>query len=323
MPDIKIIQLKIRRGTDAQRKLVTLAEGEMGYCIDTKRTFIGDGTTLGGTPLTNKILTTGTSPTTTPSEVGDITVYQSRLLQLTSADYTNINNWSYIGPATDNTTVGLSSNGSDYKLNLIQTGIQLLSGLEYSNTLGLSGIKVKVDNSTIEINSTSNTLNVKDSAVTTAKIADSAVTTAKIEDSAVTTAKIADSAVTIAKISNAIWGDSLSASGTVLNVLYDSQTLAQSANNGKYYTTLLDQSGVNLNSTNAALTSFPFVGYTVNKWGIVTSNKNYLSGFSSTKPASAYISTATNSTSALSAIAVDFTSLVSGLSGWIRIFSEP
>ena len=322
MPDIKIIQLKIRRGTNEQRKLVTLAEGEMGYCIDTKRTFIGDGTTLGGTPLTNKILTTGTSPTTTPSEVGDITVYQSRLLQLTSADYTDINNWSYIGPATDNTTVGLSSNGSDYKLNLIQTGIQILSGLEYSNTLGLSGIKVKVDGSTIEIN-TSNTLNVIDSGIITAKIADDAVTTAKILDSAVTTAKIADSAVTIAKINNASWGDSLSASGTVLNVLYDSQTLSQSANNGKYYTTLLDQSGINLNSTNAAVTSFPFVGYTVNQWGIVTSNKNYLSGFSSTKPASAYISTATNSTSALSSIAVDFTSLVSGLSGWIRIFSEP
>ena len=322
MPDIKIIQLKIRRGTNEQRKLVTLAEGEMGYCIDTKRTFIGDGTTLGGTPLTNKILTTGTSPTTTPSEVGDITVYQSRLLQLTSADYTDINNWSYIGPATDNTTVGLSSNGSDYKLNLIQTGIQLLSGLEYSNTLGLSGIKVKVDGSTIEIN-TSNTLNVIDSGISTSKIADDAVTTAKILDSAVTTAKIADSAVTIAKINNASWGDSLSASGTVLNVLYDSQTLSQSANNGKYYTTLLDQSGINLNSTNAAITSFPFVGYTVNQWGIVTSNKNYLSGFSSTKPASAYISTATNSTSALSSIAVDFTSLVSGLSGWIRIFSEP
>ena len=318
----KIIQLKIRRGTNEQRKLVTLAEGEMGYCIDTKRTFIGDGTTLGGTPLTNKILTTGTSPTTTPSEVGDITVYQSRLLQLTSADYTDINNWSYIGPATDNTTVGLSSNGSDYKLNLIQTGIQLLSGLEYSNTLGLSGIKVKVDGSTIEIN-TSNTLNVIDSGISTSKIADDAVTTAKILDSAVTTAKIADSAVTIAKINNASWGDSLSASGTVLNVLYDSQTLSQSANNGKYYTTLLDQSGINLNSTNAAVTSFPFVGYTVNQWGIVTSNKNYLSGFSSTKPASAYISTATNSTSALSSIAVDFTSLVSGLSGWIRIFSEP
>jgi len=322
MPDIKIIQLKIRRGTNEQRKLVTLAEGEMGYCIDTKRTFIGDGTTLGGTPLTNKILITGTSPTTTPSEVGDITVYQSRLLQLTSADYTDLNNWSYIGPATDNTTVGLSLNGLDYKLGLIQTGIQLLSGLEYSNTLGLSGIKVKVDGSTIEIN-TSNTLNVKDSSISTAKIVDSAVTTDKIEDSAVKTAKIADSAVTIAKIDNASWGDSLSASGTVLNVLYDSQTLAQSANNGKYYTTLLDQSGIKLDSTNAAVTSFPFVGYTVNKWGIVTSNKNYLSGFSSTKPASAYIRTATNSTSAISAIAVDFTSLVSGLSGWIRIFSEP
>jgi len=323
MPDIKIIQLKIRRGTDAQRKLVTLAEGEMGYCIDTKRTFIGDGFTLGGSPLTNKIQLNSTSPISTPSEIGDITIYQSRLLQLTATDYTNSNNWSYIGPATDNTTIGLSYNGSDYKLGLIQTGIQLLSGLEYSNTLGLSGIKVKVDDSTIEIDSTSNTLNVKDDGIDTIKIKDNVVTTAKIALSAVTTAKIADSAVTISKIDNASWGYGLSANSSVVNVLYDPQTLALSANNTKYYTTLIDQSGLFPNLTAAALSSFPFVGYTVNKWGIVTSSKNFLSGYSSATPFSSYNRPASNTANALSAIALDFTSLIPGLSGYLRLYSTP
>ena len=321
MPDIKIIQLKIRRGTNAQRKLITLAEGEMGYCIDTKRTFIGDGTTLGGTPLTNKILINGTNPTSTPGEKGDISIYQSRMLQLTADDYTNINNWSYVGPATDNTTIGLSSNGSNYKLSLIQSGVQLLSGLEYSSALGLSGIKVKVDNSTIQIDSTSNDLKVLK--IDTTQIANSAVTTDKIYNRAVTSEKIADGAVTFTKLNSANWGYGLSANNSILNVLNDPQTLTLSAKGGYYYNTLVDQSGIFPNLSAAALSSFPFVGYTVNKWGVITSNKNFLSGYSSTKPFSAYTANATNTSNAVSAIALDFTSLVKGVSGWLRLYATP
>ncbi len=40
--------LQLRRGTDAERKLVTFAEGELIYTTDTKKVFVGDGTTLGG-----------------------------------------------------------------------------------------------------------------------------------------------------------------------------------------------------------------------------------------------------------------------------------
>ena len=323
MPDIKIIQLKIRRGTNDQRKLVTLAEGEMGYCIDTKRTFIGDGFTLGGSPLTNKIQLNNTPPTSTPSEVGDITIYESRQLQLINSDYTNINNWSYIGPATDNSTIGLSSNGSDYQLHLIQSGVQLLSGLEYSNAVNLSGIKVRVDNSTIEIDSTTNNLQVIDLSINELKITDNAVTTDKLSASAVTTGKILDSAVTVAKIDNASWGYGLSANNSIVNVLYDPRTLALSANNTKYYTSLVDQSGLFPNLSAAALSSFPFVGYTVNRWGIVTSHKNYLSGYSDTKLFSNYSVAATNDSTALSAIALDFSSLVQGLTGYLRLYSTP
>ena len=50
MPDTTIIKLKIRRGTDAQRKLVILEQGELGYAIDSKRVFVGDGATYGGIP---------------------------------------------------------------------------------------------------------------------------------------------------------------------------------------------------------------------------------------------------------------------------------
>ncbi len=42
------MSLRIRRGTDAQRSGVTFLEGELVYATDTKKMFVGDGTTLGG-----------------------------------------------------------------------------------------------------------------------------------------------------------------------------------------------------------------------------------------------------------------------------------
>ena len=43
-----IIKLLIRRGTDAERKLVRLDAGELGYTTDTERVYAGDGNELGG-----------------------------------------------------------------------------------------------------------------------------------------------------------------------------------------------------------------------------------------------------------------------------------
>ena len=43
--------LRLRRGTDAERLLVTPLEGELVYTTDTKKIFAGDGTTIGGTEI--------------------------------------------------------------------------------------------------------------------------------------------------------------------------------------------------------------------------------------------------------------------------------
>lgn len=40
--------LRLRRGTDAERQLITPAQGELIYTTDTKALYIGDGTTAGG-----------------------------------------------------------------------------------------------------------------------------------------------------------------------------------------------------------------------------------------------------------------------------------
>jgi hypothetical protein len=43
-----VVKIIIRRGTDLDRQNITLYSGELGYTVDTKRLFIGDGVTQGG-----------------------------------------------------------------------------------------------------------------------------------------------------------------------------------------------------------------------------------------------------------------------------------
>ena len=43
--------LRLRRGTNAERVLITPADGELIYTTDTKRLYIGDGTQAGGNPV--------------------------------------------------------------------------------------------------------------------------------------------------------------------------------------------------------------------------------------------------------------------------------
>ena len=43
------MSLRIRRGTNAQRTGGILDQGEIGYTTDTKKLYIGDGVTYGGT----------------------------------------------------------------------------------------------------------------------------------------------------------------------------------------------------------------------------------------------------------------------------------
>lgn len=48
--------LRLRRGTDAQRALITPAEGELIYVTDTNEIYVGDGTTVGGIRITGEVV---------------------------------------------------------------------------------------------------------------------------------------------------------------------------------------------------------------------------------------------------------------------------
>jgi len=161
MPDITIVKLKIRRGSDAQRQGVILEQGELGYTTDTKRVFVGDGLLPGGTAVGNIAYLPGTTPnyrlTLTSAVLGDIVKDQNILYQLTSPDYTQTGSWTILSPITDN--ISLQYNGNN-ELIIKDNGI---SGIKFASTAAYAsgglvatktnGLSANVDNSTIVLNS--------------------------------------------------------------------------------------------------------------------------------------------------------------------------
>jgi len=103
MADIQVIKLKVRRGTNSQRRLVILDEGELGYTIDTQRLYVGTGTLSGGVPAAPKIhgiLNSYTGLSTLQPEIGDI-VYAGNLLY----QYNSSGLWQFIGSQVDTGTI--------------------------------------------------------------------------------------------------------------------------------------------------------------------------------------------------------------------------
>jgi hypothetical protein len=112
---IEIAKIKIRRGTDAQRKSTVLDQGEIAFTLDTKRLYVGNGVLSGGTPVSNKNfapLTNTYSLTSTPSEVGDFGVANNAFYQLTASDYTDLNSWANINHKVDSRQLEYSSDNT-------------------------------------------------------------------------------------------------------------------------------------------------------------------------------------------------------------------
>lgn len=111
-----LLKLLVRRGSNEERQNIVLSEGELGYAVDTKKLFIGDGATAGGVPVTTQLFYDSTDPTThNAATTGDF-AYNSTdgtLFVLTGADPTILSNWSVIANdvRVDNATMQLSSYG--------------------------------------------------------------------------------------------------------------------------------------------------------------------------------------------------------------------
>lgn len=112
-----LLKLLIRRGSDAERKNIVLSEGELGYTVDTKKLFVGDGATLGGIPVAAQgIYYSASAPVVHTQALLNELAYdstQGKLYLLTGIDPTNINNWTPLltDVRVDNETMELSTIG--------------------------------------------------------------------------------------------------------------------------------------------------------------------------------------------------------------------
>ena len=161
MPDIEIVKLKLRRGTDAQRQTVTLEQGELGYTTDGKRVWVGDGFTIGGNTvgtITHPPLSINTRTDLTTAATGDVVYEDSLLYQLSGTDATVLSAWGFIGSRVDGDTIEYDANNNLHVIsqaisasNLNPNVIATNGGLALNPTQGLSA---NVDNTSITVSNT-------------------------------------------------------------------------------------------------------------------------------------------------------------------------
>jgi hypothetical protein len=89
MIDRRIGKIRIRRGTDLERRSIIFPEGELLYTTDNKRVYIGDGISSGGVVLSNRNYITQTLyPLPITALYGDI-IYTSSEKKTYILDYNN------------------------------------------------------------------------------------------------------------------------------------------------------------------------------------------------------------------------------------------
>jgi len=176
MATVSVIKLKVRRGTDSDRRQITLDVGEIGYVTDaaSRRIFVGDGSTRGGNPAGIKFYSGDfrTDPTNlTTAQVGDIVFNPSdtKLYCLTGVnsfnfpDFINERAYQFIGTRVDGQTIQYTTNGA------LELADNSVTPPKVSDTLfsteGIlrnfdGSIKVNVDDSTIKINGSTGQLYV-------------------------------------------------------------------------------------------------------------------------------------------------------------------
>lgn len=180
MPDITIVKLKIRRGTNNQRKSVVLEQGELGYATDTQRVFIGNGVLLGGNPVGSVIHpplpTANTRINQTNAELGDLVYDNSVLWQLTGASYDSLSSWGSLNTKGDEIIITTNANN---RLTIKDNSIPIskLAGSIVNPTGGLSysatGLSANVDNTYVTINS--NRISINSNSIDETRINSSAL----------------------------------------------------------------------------------------------------------------------------------------------------
>lgn len=100
--------LQLRRGSDAERIAITFAEGELVYTTDTKKIWIGDGTTAGGLNVTAEV-ELSPSQLNKNLNLNNFTINGTGTIDITG-DISTTGNLSVIGNITDVVDITITGN---------------------------------------------------------------------------------------------------------------------------------------------------------------------------------------------------------------------
>lgn len=140
MSTVRVSKIKIRRGSDNQRKFMVFDQGELVYTTDTKRLFVGTGTLSGGNVVGSKIhplLNNYYSLSTINAQIGDIVNVNNKFYQLTATNYSNTNSWADVGLKINATLFQYDSSNN---LNLVNDSI---SAIFINSETVTNGLKIE------------------------------------------------------------------------------------------------------------------------------------------------------------------------------------
>jgi len=187
---MSITRILLRKGLDSARPI--LSEGEPGYATDSKRLYIGDGSTQGGVAVGTKFLgrvsftsTGGVNyPTPVYPSYGDL-IYETStnlIYALTGTSWGEAGNWQAMGTNFNPDGITLTKTGTTVS---VRTGG--LSALHFSadsigtglTRTGTSNQVLRIAQPTSELTFTGNQLSIANAGVTNAKLANVSTNTVK------------------------------------------------------------------------------------------------------------------------------------------------
>jgi microcystin-dependent protein len=149
-----LLRLLVRRGNDADRVGAVLAQGELGYTTDTKKLYVGDGSTAGGILIGN-VFAGSTNNVTSLTNIspGDQAFDDDNklLYRFKSGDTTDINNWEVIGGVYTAGDSTLLQTGNTFTVGVISAS-NIDPGI-VGNSLTFSGGDIALNTQSITTNS--------------------------------------------------------------------------------------------------------------------------------------------------------------------------
>lgn len=134
---VDIAKIKVRRGLDSERQQVVLDNGELGFTTDTQRVYVGNGTTLGGIPVSSRYIgsfSTANDAANAGAQKGDFVIINNITYMLIGSDATNLASYFNVSTiAVDDITIGYNVNNQLYVKSIggfILSSVDTTKGLE-------------------------------------------------------------------------------------------------------------------------------------------------------------------------------------------------